>query len=210
MSEPAGELPALVGLLGGGVIGGGWAARFLLNGVDVRLHDPDPEAGRKVGEVLDLAREAMSSLVLAPLPPEGTLTVVGSVEEAVRDADFVQESAPERLELKQSLLGAADVAARPDVVLASSTSGLLPSRLAEGLRHPDRLVVGHPFNPVYLLPLVEVVRGERTSREALERAAAVYHAVVTLGEHRKSIGDNDLRRIVGRVRAGQEVSQSTH
>ena len=162
------------GLLGGGVIGGGWAARFVLNGWDVRLFDPDPEAERKVQEVLANARAAYSSLVRAPLPAEGSLTVVRDIADAVADADFIQESAPERLELKQSLLASADAAARPDVIIGTSTSGLLPTQLSANMQHPERLVVGHPFNPVYLLPLVEVCPGERTAPDAVERAAAVY------------------------------------
>lgn len=169
--------PQTVGLLGGGVIGGGWAARFMLNGIDVRLYDPDPEAERKVDEVLDNARRAFARLTLAPLPPEGALTHVVSPEEAVEGVDFVQESAPEREELKRALLGAASRAAGADVVFASSTSGLLPSRLQEGMATPERLVIGHPFNPVYLLPLVEVCGGERTAPESAQRAAAVYRAV---------------------------------
>jgi carnitine 3-dehydrogenase / betainyl-CoA thioesterase len=169
--------PQTVGLLGGGVIGGGWAARFMLNGIDVRLYDPDPEAERKVDEVLDNARRAFARLTLAPLPPEGALTHVASPEEAVEGVDFVQESVPEREELKRALLGAASRAAGADVVFASSTSGLLPSRLQEGMATPERLVIGHPFNPVYLLPLVEVCGGERTAPESAQRAAAVYRAV---------------------------------
>ena len=93
--------PRLVALLGGGVIGGGWAARFMLHGVDVRLYDPDPEASRKVAEMLDNARRAWRKLTLMPLPAEGKLVLVGSVEEAVTGADFVQESAPEREDLKR-------------------------------------------------------------------------------------------------------------
>jgi carnitine 3-dehydrogenase len=165
------------GLLGGGVIGGGWAARFMLNGVDVRLFDPDPDAGRKVGEVLDNARRALRRLTLAPLPAEGTLTIVATPEEAAEGADFIQESGPEREDLKRELLAAASRAAPEDVVLASSTSGLRPSRLQPGMRHPERFCVGHPFNPVYLLPLVEVCKGERTSPEAAERAAATYRSI---------------------------------
>src|SRR6185295_12201942 len=123
------DLPQTVALLGGGVIGGGWAARFVLNGVDVRLYDPAPDAERAVGEVLDNARRAMRRLTLAPLPPEGTLTLAATPEEAVAGAGFVQESAPEREPLKRELLAAASRAAPADVVFASSTSGLLPSRL---------------------------------------------------------------------------------
>lgn len=166
-----------VGLLGGGVIGGGWAARFLLNGIDVKLFDPDPQAPRKVGEVLDNARRALNKLVMPSLPLEGTLTFVDSPEEAATDVDFVQESAPERLELKQSLLQRASTAAGAHVVFGSSTSGLLPSLLQQGMTHPERLVVGHPFNPVYLLPLVEICGGELSSVSAAERAAAVYESI---------------------------------
>ena len=174
--EPA-TLPRRVGLLGGGVIGGGWAARFLLNGVDVQIFDPDPEAARKVAEVLASARLAMGLLMLAPLPAEGRLTFVDSPEAAAAGADFIQESAPEREDLKHRLLAAADLAADPSTVIATSTSGLLPTRLAEGLRHPERLCVGHPFNPVYLLPLVEVVGGSATAEQTVQRAIEVYRSV---------------------------------
>jgi carnitine 3-dehydrogenase len=174
------ELPSRVGLLGGGVIGGGWAARFVLNGVDVALYDPDPDAPGRVKEMIGNARRAYSKLTLAALPPEGTLTLVDSPAAAARDADLVQESAPERVELKQRLLAAASRAARPDVLFCSSTSGLRPSLLQKEMEHPERLLVGHPFNPVYLLPLVELCGGERTAPEALDRAAAAYRA---LGMH---------------------------
>src|SRR5262245_20964367 len=105
-----------VGLLGGGVIGGGWAARFLLNGVDVTVHDPDPEAPRKLGEVLDNARRAFAKLTMAPRPAEGELRFAASPEEAVDGADFVQESAPERIALKREILTRASAAADPSVV----------------------------------------------------------------------------------------------
>jgi carnitine 3-dehydrogenase len=166
-----------VGLLGGGVIGGGWAARFLLHGIDVQLYDPDPEAGRKVAEMLENARRAWRKLTMMPLPAEGKLLLTDSVEAAVTGADFVQESAPEREELKRELLARACRASDPDVVFASSTSGLLPSRLQMEMDHPERLVVGHPFNPVYLLPLVEVCGGRLTATKAIDRAAAVYRMV---------------------------------
>ena len=175
-SEPA-ELPTRVGLLGGGVIGGGWAARFVLNGVDVQLYDPDPEAPRKVGQMLEHARRAYRRLTLAPLPVEGTLTFADTPEDAAADVALVQESAPERLELKQRLLAGASRAAGPEVVICSSTSGLRPSLLQVDMAHAERFTVGHPFNPVYLLPLVELCAGERTSPDAVERAAAVYRAV---------------------------------
>jgi carnitine 3-dehydrogenase len=171
------DLPRIVALLGGGVIGGGWAARFALCGVDVRLYDPAPDAAEAVGEMLENARRAWGRLALAPLPAEGTISIASSPEEAVRDAGFVQESAPEREGLKRALLAAASRAAPADAVFASSTSGLRPTALQADMAGPERLTVGHPFNPVYLLPLVEVCGGERTAPETVQRAAAVYRAL---------------------------------
>ena len=163
-----------VGLLGGGVIGGGWAARFLLNGLDVVLYDPDPDARRKVDEMLENARRAYGRLTYAPLPPEGALTFAATVEEAADAVDFIQESAPERIGLKRGLLSAASRVAPADIVIASSTSGLLPSALREGIVHPERFTVGHPFNPVYLLPLVELCS---SSPETIERASTFYRSI---------------------------------
>ncbi|UPJ59898.1 3-hydroxyacyl-CoA dehydrogenase NAD-binding domain-containing protein [Bradyrhizobium sp. 192] len=176
-SKSAERLPREVGLLGGGVIGGGWAARFLLNGVDVRLYDPAPNAIEHVHKVLDNARRAYRRLTLVPLPPEGSLTVTESVADAVRGVDLVQESAPERLELKQQLLAAAGRAAAPKTLICSSTSGFRPSLLQAEMDHPEYLLVAHPFQPVYLLPLVELCGGERTMPEALERAAPIYRSI---------------------------------
>jgi carnitine 3-dehydrogenase / betainyl-CoA thioesterase len=170
------DAPGAVGLLGGGVIGAGWAARFVLNGTDVRLFDPDPNARENVELVLDNARDAWRTLTLAPLPPEGTLELVDSIADAVDGVDFVQESAPERLEVKRELLEAAG-AASADALLCSSTSGLRPSLLQENVRGPHRVAVGHPFNPVYLLPLVEVCGGVLTTAETLERTADVYRSI---------------------------------
>jgi carnitine 3-dehydrogenase len=169
--------PGTVALLGGGVIGAGWAARFALNGCDVRLFDPAPEACTRATAVLQDARAAFEQLTLAPLPPEGELWVVDSVEEAVAGAELVQESAPERVELKQRLLAQADRAAPPDALVCSSTSGLRPSELQAEMARPERFCVAHPFNPVYLLPLVELCAGESTSAETVERAAALFRSV---------------------------------
>ena len=166
-----------IGLVGGGVIGAGWAARFLLNGHDCAVYDPDPDLARKLEAVLGNARRAQAKLMPGLAVPEGRLTVAASLAEAVAGADFVVESLPEVEDLKVRLLGEIDRAARPDVVVASSTSGLLPSRLAAGMAHPGRLVVGHPFNPVYLLPLVEVCGGARTEPAAQDRAAALYASI---------------------------------
>lgn len=170
-------LPRRVGLLGAGVIGGGWAARFVMAGVDVCLFDPAPGAGDGALAALERARRAWRRLTLVPAPTEGRLTLAGSVAEAVAGAELVQESAPERQSLKAELLREADAAAGPDAIIASSTSGLLPSQLVASMTRPERFVVGHPFNPVYLLPLVEVVAADRTAPESVARAAAMYRAV---------------------------------
>ena len=169
--------PHRVGLVGGGVIGAGWAARFLLNGHDVAIFDPDPEIGRKLEAVIGNARRAHAMLFPGLPAPEGRLTIASSVAEAVSDADFVQESLPEREDLKQTKLAAIEQAAAPEGVIASSSSGLLPTRLQSAMAHPERFVVGHPFNPVYLLPLVEVCGGEKTSDAAKQAAIQLYSAI---------------------------------
>lgn len=159
------------------MIGAGWAARFVLNGCDVRLYDPAPEAGARALAVLADARTAFEQLTLAPLPPEGELRIVRSVEEAVAGVELVQESAPERIELKRGLLAEADRVAPPDSLVCSSTSGLRPTELQAEMARPERFCVAHPFNPVYLLPLVELCAGERTAPEAVERVGELFRSV---------------------------------
>lgn len=141
-------------IIGGGVIGGGWAARFLLNGWDVAVFDPDPEAARKIEAVLANARRSLPGLYERALPPEGTLSYHADLAEAVAGADWVQESVPERLDIKHKVLAQIMAAAPETAVLGSSTSGFKPSELNE---KGARAVVAHPFNPVYLLPLIELV-----------------------------------------------------
>ena len=166
-----------IGLLGGGVIGAAWAARAVLHGIDAVICDTDPEAERKTAEVMDNARRAWTRLTTATLPEPGKWRIVRTVEEAAEPADFVQESLPEREDLKIALLAQAERAMRPDVIIGSSTSGLLPTNLQSGLKHPERFVVGHPFNPVYLMPLVEIVGGARTSDATRTDAAAFYASI---------------------------------
>ncbi|MGV8935642.1 MAG: carnitine 3-dehydrogenase [Allorhizobium sp.] len=156
--------------IGGGVIGGGWIARFLLAGIDVAVFDPHPEAQRIVAEVLANAERAYALLTGAPLPKRGKLTFCATLEEAVAGADWIQESVPERLDLKRGVLNQIDAAARPDALIGSSTSGLLPTELQRDMTHPERLFVAHPYNPVYLLPLVELVGGEKTSPATITAA----------------------------------------
>ncbi|MDL5601309.1 L-carnitine dehydrogenase [Bacillus subtilis] len=163
--------------LGSGVIGSGWVARALAHGLDVVAWDPAPGAEAALRVRIANAWPALEKQGLAPGASQARLRFVDTVEECVRDADFIQESAPERLELKLALHAQISAAARPDVIIGSSTSGLLPSEFYADAQHPERCVVGHPFNPVYLLPLVEVVGGEKTAPEAVQAAIEVYSAL---------------------------------
>jgi carnitine 3-dehydrogenase len=161
--------------IGGGVIGAGWVARLVLNGIDVAVFDPDPEAKRKVDEVMKGARRAYKRLATAGLPKEGRITYAKTISDAVADADFIQESVPERLELKHKVLAEIDAHAPSSALIGSSTSGIKPTDMQVAMKkHPERLVVGHPFNPVYLLPIVEIVGGEQTWPEAIELAREYY------------------------------------
>jgi len=166
-----------IACVGGGVIGSGWAARFALNGHDVKVYDPDPEIERKLTTVIANARRAHEKLYGAPPKREGQVTVAASLEAAVTGADFIQESLPEREDLKQTALKAIEAAAPATAIIGSSTSGLLPTKLQSGMIHPERFVVGHPFNPVYLLPLVEICGGDATSEATKDRASEIYASI---------------------------------
>lgn len=155
-------------IIGGGVIGGAWAARFLLNGWDVRVYDPDPEAERKIGEVLDNARPALRSLTDLPMPAEGALSFHGSIAETVAGAIYIQESVPEREDIKHATFKEITAACDPTAVIGSSTSSFTPSTLTAEQADKSRIMVCHPFNPVYLLPLVEVVGGPDTDEGAIK------------------------------------------
>ncbi|MFF3742542.1 3-hydroxyacyl-CoA dehydrogenase NAD-binding domain-containing protein [Streptomyces kronopolitis] len=165
-----------VACIGAGVIGGGWAAHFLARGYDVTAWDPAPDAEEKLRRLVAAAWPALEQMGTAEGAAPERLTVAGSLAEAVADADFVQESAPEKLELKRSLLAELTAATRPGVVIASSTSGYPMTDMQTAAGDPGRLVVGHPFNPPYLIPLVEVVGGERTDRAAVDWASRFYKA----------------------------------
>ena len=163
-------------IIGGGVIGGGWAARFLLNGWDVAVFDPDPEAPRKVGEVIANARKALPALSDVPMPPEGNLSFAGTITEAVEGAEYIQESVSERLDLKHRVFAQIQQVA-PGVLIGSSTSGFKPSELQEKAPEPGMIFVAHPFNPVYLLPLAEVVPSPKNPADAIERAKTILREI---------------------------------
>ena len=164
-------------IVGGGVIGSGWAARFLLNGWDVAVFDPAAGAKRRLREVLDDARRSLPALYDRALPPEGALGWCANVAATVAQADWIQESVPERLPAKHRVLAEIQRHAPPHVPVASSTSGFTPSELQRGARDPRQILVCHPFNPVYLLPLVEVVASAATPAPLRDRAVAVLRGI---------------------------------
>ncbi len=160
-------------IIGGGVIGGGWAARFLLNGWNVRVYDPDPEAERKISEVMANARHALPMLYDYALPAEGVLSFHDSIAEAVNGAVWIQESVPERLDVKHNVFQDLQKHCLPDALIGSSTSGFKPSELQDGAERPGQILVTHPFNPVYLLPLIEVVPTAKNSAQTIDKTKEI-------------------------------------
>ncbi len=167
MSRPAPEDVRTVTCIGAGVIGGGWAAYFLARGYRVVAWDPAEDAEPRLRHLVQAAWPALTELGLAEGASLDHLTVEHDLATACAAADFIQESAPEDLELKRSLLADIDAVTPVDVVISSSTSGYGMSEMQVRCAHPERTVVGHPFNPPYLIPLVEVVGGEKTSPDAV-------------------------------------------
>ena len=162
------------GVIGAGVIGSGWIARFLLNGIDVAVYDPSKDAPNNVNKVIQNAERAYAQLLASDLPKRGVLTFKNTIADASNSADIIIEAVPERLSEKQSVYDEIELGANNSVIIASSTSGSLPSDLQAKMKHPERLIVAHPFNPVYLLPLVEIVGGSKTSKELIERASSIF------------------------------------
>ena len=164
-------------IIGGGVIGGGWAARFLLNGWNVSVFDPDPQAERKISEVMANARAALPALSDVPMPAEGVLSFAATITEAVEGADYIQESVSERLDLKHRVFAQIQQSAELGTPIGSSTSGFKPSELQEGAANPSVIFVAHPFNPVYLLPLAEVVPSAKSDPAVIENAKKILREI---------------------------------
>jgi carnitine 3-dehydrogenase len=160
-----------LGLLGTGVIGGGWAARALHFGIDVIAADVKPEMEEWIRGAVANAEPALARLTFAPLPKKGTLSFTTDLKSMAERADFIQENIPEQLALKQRMLAEVSRHAAADVIIASSTSGLTPTDLQRDMVAPERFLVAHPFNPVYLLPWVELVGGAKTAPATIEAAA---------------------------------------
>ena len=162
--------------LGGGPIGGGWTAHFLARGYDVTAYLHDPAEAESFRAILDTAWVSLTALGLAEGASRDRLRLTYDLKDAVEHADFIQESAPERLDLKQALYAELGALASPGIVIASSTSGLMMTDIQARCPSPERTVIGHPFNPPYLLPLVEIVGGEKTDPAAADWAAEFYTA----------------------------------
>ena len=162
------------GVIGAGVIGSGWIARLLLNGIDVFVYDPSKEAPKYVNKVIDNAERAYNKLLTSNLPKKGKLLFSASISEVAKSCELIIEAVPERLSIKQSAYEEIESSADKNLVIASSTSGILPSDLQAKMKHPERLLVAHPFNPVYLLPLVEIVGGSRTSKNVIEETSKIF------------------------------------
>ncbi len=167
-----------VAVVGTGVIGAAWAALFLAKGHDVVAHDPAPGAEERLRDAVARAWPTLTRLGLADGASRDRLRFAGTVADAVASAGFVQESGPEVFEVKSALIAELDAHAPAGAVIASSSSGLMPTRLQEmAPRHPERVLIGHPFNPAYLIPLVEVVPGRRSAAAAIDAAVGFYRAL---------------------------------
>jgi carnitine 3-dehydrogenase len=163
-----------VGIVGAGVIGGGWALHYLRTGFDVDVYDPAPGSRGDLLRMVEASWPLLTRMGLRDGARPDRLTFHDSLAAAVSDADVVQENAPENGPVKRRVLADVDRAARPEVVIASSTSGFAMTMLQADCAHPGRCVVGHPFNPPYLIPVVEVVGGERTDPAAVDWLARFY------------------------------------
>jgi len=164
-------------VIGAGVIGSGWIARLVLNGVNVNVFDLSSSAQESVGKVIKNAQRAFDQLLSVDLPDRGSLTFSSCVVDACNSADIIFEAVPEDLTIKQDLYSEIESCVGKGVVIASSTSGILPSDLQTRMQHPERLIVAHPFNPVYLLPLVELLGGNKTSQKVIDESSSVFSSI---------------------------------
>ena len=166
-----------VTVVGTGVIGASWVAQYLASGFDVVATDPAPNAEANLRKYVDEAWEQLKVIGLSTGAARDRLTFTSDLQEALSKADFVQENGPERQDFKIKLFAEIDDATPPNSIIASSSSGITPSVIQSQCKHPERCLVGHPFNPPHIIPLVEVVGGTKTSSEALQQAMAFYASI---------------------------------
>ena len=167
-----------IGLLGTGVIGAGWAARALHTGINVVASDIDPKMEDWINEAVENALPSLQSLTEGiTLPPKGKLTFTTDPISMSQQVDFIQENIPEVLEIKRKSLKSIAEVTNKEIIISSSTSGFMPTELQQGMTFPERFIVGHPFNPVYLCPLVEIVGGKETSDKVKNIAKIFYESM---------------------------------
>jgi carnitine 3-dehydrogenase len=166
-----------VAVVGTGVIGASWAAQYLARGLDVVATDPAPNAEADLPKYVDEAWEQLEEIGLSAGASRDRLTFTKDMEQALEQADFVQENGPERPDFKMKLFADMDEATPVDSIIASSSSGITPSVMQSDCKHPERVIVGHPFNPPHIIPLVEVVGGTKTSPEAIQQAMRFYTSI---------------------------------
>jgi 3-hydroxyacyl-CoA dehydrogenase len=166
-----------IAIVGTGVIGASWTAQYLARGFDVIATNPNPNAESNLRKYIDAAWKELSTIGLSPGATRDRLTFTSNMNEALSNADLVQENAPERPDFKIKLFAEMDNITPPDSIIASSSSGITMSVIQSDCKHPERCVIGHPFNPPHIIPLVEVVGGNKTSPEAIQHAIAFYASI---------------------------------
>jgi len=166
-----------IAVVGTGVIGASWAAQYLARGFDVVATDPAPNAEASLRKYVDEAWEQLTAIGLSKGADRRRLTFIADMKKALASADLVQENAPERPDFKIKLYADMDEVTPVDSIIASSSSGITPSVMQSKCKHPERVLVGHPFNPPHIIPLVEVVGGTKTSPEAIQRAIEFYASI---------------------------------
>src|SRR3954466_3500443 len=166
-----------IAIVGTGVIGASWAAEYLARGFDVIATDPAPNAEANLRQYVDEAWKDLTSIGLSKGASRDRLTFTADMKKALSQADLVQENGPERPDFKMKLYAEMDDATPVDSIIASSSSGITPSVMQSKSKHPERILVGHPFNPPHIIPLVEVVGGTKTSPEAIQQAIAFYASI---------------------------------
>src|SRR6202046_2775843 len=166
-----------IAIVGTGVIGASWAALYLARGRNATATDPAPNAEANLRQFIDAAWKDLTVIGLSPNASRDHLKFTTDLKQALADADLVQENGPERKDFKIKLFADMDAATRPDTIIASSSSGLTMSVMQSACKHPERCVIGHPFNPPHMVPLVEVVAGAKTSPETVERAISFYTSI---------------------------------
>lgn len=188
-----------VAVVGTGVIGASWTALFLAKGLQVSATDTAPGAEERLNRYIEGAWPALQTLGIAGIDYRARLNFTRDLREAVADADLVQENGPERIEFKKQLYGELDSLLPPNVIFASSSSGLTMSDIQSGChRHPERCVIGHPFNPPHLIPLVEIVGGAKTSEDTIARITAFY---VSLGKQTIRLRKEVTGHVANRLQA---------